>query len=90
MGRLRVKYLNIYSMMAGKKEEVLNFEEQFTLKNLLERTSGSQRIKGYVLDREGKLKSHIWILVNRERVTDLEKVLKDGDTIVFSLPVMGG
>ncbi|MBW1667688.1 MAG: MoaD/ThiS family protein [Deltaproteobacteria bacterium] len=90
MGKVRVKYLNVYSGLAGKKEEFVSFDDRITLKELLDRIMGSRKFRDSVLDQEGKLKPHVWILVNRERVADLARELGDGDTVVFSLPIVGG
>jgi MoaD family protein len=90
MGKIKVKYLNVYSKLTGKKEEFVSIEDRLTLSELLNIISGYQKVKESVLDHEGRLKPHVWVLVNRERVTDLTKEISDGDTVVFSLPIAGG
>ncbi|MBU2497489.1 MAG: MoaD family protein [Proteobacteria bacterium] len=92
MGRIRVKYLNVYHDLTGKKEEFIDFEESLTLGELVERVTESShpKFRDSILDEVKRLKPHVWILVNRAHVNDFERVLKDGDVVVFSFPPMGG
>ena len=92
MARIKVKYLNIYYTTTRKSEEVVEFSESPTLMELIERLSTTYKseFRDKVLDGENKLKPHAWILVNGLPTRDLQTKLKDGEVVVFSLPVTGG
>jgi molybdopterin converting factor small subunit len=92
MPRVKVKYLNVYSGLTKKKEEWWDLVEPFTLENLLDtifRKYGP-KLENVVMTDEHRLNPHVWILVNQDRKTHLNLVLKDGDKVVFSFPLMGG
>jgi molybdopterin converting factor small subunit len=63
-----------------------------TLGHLLEKLSGvyGPKFRDVIFDEENRLKPHAWILVNKEREKDLKRELKDGEVVVFSLPIVGG
>lgn len=92
MGRIRVKYLNVYHDLTGKKEEFVDFDENMTLGDLVKRVTESShpKFRDAIIDELKRLKPHVWILVNREHVRDFERELGDGDVVVFSFPPMGG
>ena len=92
MGRIKVKYLNVYYERTGKKEENIDFGNALTLGELVEKVirSNGPEFKDSILDDSNRLKPHVWILVNRTLVKDLARELQDGDTVVFSLPPVGG
>ena len=90
--QIKVKYLNIYPTITGKQEELIVFSESPTLKELIDKlcTIYEKEFREAVLDRENKLKPHAWILVDGLSVKELDMKLKDGELVVFSLPVAGG
>jgi MoaD family protein len=92
MGRIKVKYLNVYCMLTGKKEEFIEFQERLTLGELLQKLFQRYRtrFKDAITDEKNALRPYVWILVNQERVKDLDKKLTNSDTVVFSRPPMGG
>lgn len=92
MKRVKVKYLNVYYTITHKEEEFIEFDDSLTLRELIDKVSRNYKPKfrDSILDKENKLRPHAWILVNRELAKDLEKELKDGEMIVFSLPIIGG
>ncbi len=92
MYRVKVKYLNVYYSITRKKEEFIEFDESLTLGELLDKVARSHRTKfrDFIFDKEDKLKPYVWIFLNRERSKDLERELKDGEVVVFSLPIVGG
>jgi molybdopterin converting factor small subunit len=92
MVRIKLRYLNVYSALTGKKEETVHFAGPLTLGDLVEKVvqSGGRKFKESILDDKNALRPHVWILVNRVRIKDLRKTLGDGDTVVFSLPPVGG
>ena len=92
MGQVKVKHLNIFYNITGKKEEKVEFNESLTLKELVDRLSRSYKaeFRDTILDGENKLKPDAWILVNGEPAKNLEMKLKDGEVVVFSLPIAGG
>ncbi len=92
MGQVKVKHLNIFYNITGKKEEKVEFNESLTLKELVDRLSRSYKaeFRDTILDGENKLKPYAWILVNGEPAKNLEMKLKDGEVVVFSLPIAGG
>ena len=92
MDQVLVKYLNVYTDLTGKKEESINLAGGQTLKHLLEKltASDSPKFSSFILDENQKLKPHIWLFVNRKREINLERKLKDGDKVVFSLTPVGG
>ena len=92
MGRIKVKYLNVYWTLTGKKEEFIDFHGGLTLGELLRKLfqAYGTRFKDTIADEKNRVKPHVWILVNQERVKDLDTKLMNTDTVVFSLPPMGG
>jgi len=92
MGRIKVRYLNVYYALTGKKEETVEFADPLTLGDLVEKVvqSGGPKFKESILDDKNALRPHVWILVNRVRVKDFQEELHDGDRVVFSLPPVGG
>jgi molybdopterin converting factor small subunit len=92
MPRVKVKYFNVYYNVSRKHEEYIEFDGRLTLAELLERVCKSyqSKFKELVFDGEDKLKPHVWILINKERERNLRRELKDGEVIVFSLPIVGG
>lgn len=92
MGRIKIRYLNVYYALTGKKEESVEFADPLTLRDLVEKVvqSGGLKFKNSVLDDKNEPRPHVWILVNRVRIKDLRETLHDGDTVVFSLPPVGG
>jgi hypothetical protein len=92
MAKIKVKYLNVYYHVTRKQEEYIEFDGRLTLGGLL--ILACQRhgpkLKELVFDAENQLKPHTWILVNQEREKDLLRELKDGEMVVFSLPIVGG
>jgi len=92
MERIKVKYLNIYYTITRKKEEFVEFGESPTLRELVDKLATSYRseFRDNVMDEEGRLKPYAWILVNGMPAKDLEMKIKDGEVVVFSLPITGG
>jgi len=92
MERIKVKYLNVYYSITHKKEEFVEFDNGLTLRELLEKLAQSYKpeFRDAILDGENKLKPHAWILVNGVLEKDLARKLKDGEVVVFSLPIVGG
>ena len=92
MKRIKVKYLNIYYTITRKKEDSVEFDGSLTLRELVNKLSQSYKpeFRDAILDGENKLKPHAWILVIGILEKDLERELKDGEVIVFSLPIVGG
>jgi MoaD family protein len=92
MYRIKVKYLNVYYSITGKKEESIEFDDSLTLGELLEKVARGHKPKfrDFIFDEENKLRPYVWIFLNRERTKDLERELKDGEVVVFSLPIVGG
>lgn len=92
MAKIKVKYLNVYYHVTRKQEEYIEFDGRLTLGGLL--ILACQRhgpkLKELVFNAENQLKPHTWILVNQEREKDLLRELKDGEMVVFSLPIVGG
>lgn len=92
MPAVKVKYLNVYYSVTRKDVETFEFDPGFTLGELLTRVSRTHKPKfrDLILDDKNRLKPHVWILINKERTTDLQRELKDGEVVVFSLPIVGG
>ncbi|MDP6178467.1 MAG: MoaD/ThiS family protein [Desulfatiglandales bacterium] len=92
MYRVKVKYLNVYYSITGKKEELIEFDDSLTLGELLEKAARSNKPKfrDFIFDDGNKLRSYVWIFLNRERTKDFSRELKDGEVVVFSLPIVGG
>lgn len=92
MKRIKVKYLNIYYTITHKKEDSVEFDGSLTLRELVNKLSRSYKpeFRDAILEGENKLKPHAWILVNGELTKNLEMKLKDGEVIVFTLPIAGG
>ncbi len=70
----------------------MDFDESLTLKELVDRLSQNYKaeFRNTIMDGENKLKPYAWILVNGEHAGDLEMKLKDGASVIFSLPIAGG
>jgi len=92
MPKVKVKYLNVYHSITRKAEETITFESQLTLAELLTGIfrSYTSKLREQVLDENNSLKPHAWIMINKEREKNLQRELKDGDVVVFSLPIVGG
>jgi molybdopterin converting factor small subunit len=92
MPKVKVKYLNVYYSITRKAGETITFESQLTLAELLTGIfrSYTSKLREQVLDENNSLKPHAWIMINKEREKNLQRELKDGDVVVFSLPIVGG
>lgn len=92
MPRVKVKYLNVHYSLTCKKEEFIEFRDVLTLRDFLNEVTRRYKsaFRDSILDGENRLKPHVWILINRDVIRDLETTLKDGDVVVFSLPIAGG
>ena len=92
MPRVKIKYLSVYFSITHKKEEYIEFEDRLTLGELLDRLARSYKpkFKESILNAENNLKPHAWILINKKRTKNLQRELKDGEVVVFSLPIVGG
>ncbi len=78
--------------MTRKEEEFIEFNDTMTLGRLLEKVSivYGPKFRDVIFDEGKRLRPHAWILVNKLREKDLERELKDGEVVVFSLPIVGG
>lgn len=92
MPRVKVKYLNVHYSLTRMKEEFIEFQGALTLRELLNEVTRRYKsvFRDSILDGENRLKPHVWILINQEVIRELETTLKDGDVVVFSLPIAGG
>ena len=92
MAKVKVKYLNVYYSITREKQEDIEFAGTLTLGELLDRVSRCYpwKFRDLILDEDSKLKPHAWVLINQEREKNLQRGLKDGEVIVFSLPIVGG
>jgi len=92
MVRIKVKYLNVYKHIIHRNEDIFELQEPVTLEGLLNKVNQNSTLefRKFVLDENHRLKSHVWILVRGQRTRNLQKTLKDGDVVVFSLPLVGG
>ena len=92
MERIKIKYLNIYYTITRKKEESIEFPESPTLRELIEKLSTNYKseFRDNVMDGENKIKPYAWVLVNGLPTKNLQMRLKDGEVVVFSLPIIGG
>lgn len=92
MGQIQVKYLNVFYNLTQKKGEVVEFDDSLTLKELVDRLSQNYKaeFRNTIMDEEEKLTLYAWILVNGEHAGNLEMKLKDGASVIFSLPIAGG
>ena len=78
--------------MTRKEEEFIEFNDTMTLGRLLNKVAGiyGPKFRDVIFDEGKRLKPHAWILVNKQREKDLNRELKDGAVVVFSLPIVGG
>lgn len=92
MAAVKVKYLNVYYSITRKDVETFEFDPGFTLGELLKRVSRiyKPKFRDLIFDDQNMLKPHVWMLINKERTIDLQRELKDGEVVVFSLPIVGG
>ncbi len=92
MGQITVRYLNVFADLAERQEESVSFDRSLSLGELIGRLKACRKpaFRRYVLEVDGRLKPHVWILVNRARVKDPDRQMADGEVVVFSLPIMGG
>ncbi len=92
MPRVKVTYLNIYYTITRNREEYIEFDEPFTLGQLLNTLSEryGSKFNRVIFKNDNKLKRAIWIMVNRVVTSDLEVKLKDSTEVIFSLPLSGG
>ena len=65
MPRVKVKYLNFYYTITLNKEEYIEFDEPFTLRQLLNTLSEryGSKFSEVIFNKENKLKTNIWIMV---------------------------
>lgn len=78
--------------MTGKESEYIDVREPATLGAFLDavcRRHG-RKFRDFIFPEGNRLNPHIWLLVNKKKTTDLETVLKERESVVFSFPLMGG
>jgi MoaD family protein len=91
--KLLVKLLRPFSEIVGKKELELEFDDG-TISNLLESMVDKYpKLKDELYTKEDRVSEYVCIFVNDKPLSALNGVdtrLKDGDEVLFFIPVSGG
>ncbi|MBD3338744.1 MAG: hypothetical protein GF353_06535 [Candidatus Lokiarchaeota archaeon] len=95
--KLKLHYEPPFSMLFEKSNEILEFEDELQLKDLLDKFSEEygDKFKELVWDKkkQDELNSMLSIIINGNSYRDddfLDKKLKDGDDISFIYIFFGG
>ena len=91
--RVRVKYLSeLLQSVTGNVEEDVVLEEGSTLRDLLRRVVNlhGERLREWLFNEREEFTGNILVLVNGEVTPNPERRLRDGDTIILTIPFNGG
>jgi molybdopterin synthase sulfur carrier subunit len=89
--KVKVMYFTFIREKIGKREEFFEIEESVSLLNFIDRylLKKHPEIREYLIDERYRLNPRFAILKNG-RISELEEMLKDGDSISILPPVGGG
>lgn len=90
--KIEVKYFNIVQKKLDKKKDEVILESDSGIYDLLEKLVeiNGQKVKGILLDDNGKIKSYIKIYRNNKLLSDYDIKLSDQDTVNIFMAVAGG
>lgn len=91
---VKTRYYAYLRELTGIREEEITLSEGATVRTLIEQLiqKYGERFKNYILSDNMELKPSIAIAVNGVKIPDdpLNKILRDGDTLVILPPISGG
>jgi molybdopterin synthase sulfur carrier subunit len=89
--KIKVMYFTFIREKIGKREEFFEIEESINLWNFISNylLEKHPEIREYLIDEKYRLNPRFAILKNG-RISELEEMLKDGDSISILPPVGGG
>ena len=92
MSKVRIRYLNFYLRITRKKEEYFEFDDPFTLGQLLTHLSKryGPEFTELILKNDNTLREDSWIMIGSKIANDVNTMLNDDEEIMFSLPLGGG
>ena len=91
--KIRVKYLSeLLQSVTGSIEEDIVLKEGSTLRDLLKRIADlhGERLREWLFNEKGEFSGNILVLVNGEISSNSERKLRDGDTVILTIPFDGG
>jgi molybdopterin synthase sulfur carrier subunit len=94
--KVKVKFFAMVRELTGKKEEVVDLDDQATVRTLLDKLVAEHggRLRDYILDTaSNEPKGHVQFLMDGRNITlmqGLDTILKEGATLAILPPVGGG
>jgi molybdopterin synthase sulfur carrier subunit len=94
--KVKVKFFAIVRELAGRKEEVVDLDDQATVRILLDKLVAEHgaKFRDYILDpASNEPKGHVQFLMDGRNITlmqGLETILKEGASLAILPPVGGG
>jgi molybdopterin synthase sulfur carrier subunit len=90
--RVRVMLTAMFREAAGRKEVVEELPEGSKLLDLIRRLEAKfDGAFSEVLDREsGSVDEEVMVLINGVAVRKVDEELRDGDSVLLTIPIMGG
>lgn len=95
MIKIEARYYAYLREITGKSSEVIMNDERPTINDILKIIVDKygEKMKRYVLDERGEIRSNITIAINAQKVSKDEikhYFLNDGDVLVIIPPIAGG
>ncbi|MCL6611737.1 MAG: MoaD/ThiS family protein [Peptococcaceae bacterium] len=95
MIRITVKYYSVFCVAAGFcREEELEMDGGCTLWGVINMLAGKhgENFRQKLIDKTGNLPVTAWVMVNGRRVdtAQFDQVLKSGDVVIFTTPLLVG
>lgn len=90
---VKVRYLSPYiRTYTGVEEETVVVEKSASVRNLLKKITSHRRelYEQLFNEKENDLRPGILLIVNDEVVWDINKELKEGDTLIITIAYDGG
>jgi len=94
--KITVKFFALVRELTGKREEVIDIDDQATVRSLLDKLVAEYGVKfrDYLFDPASKeTRRHVQFLIdgrNAALMQGLDTVLKDGNSLAILPPVGGG
>jgi len=93
--KITVKYFAALREIVGKKEDLLEFDEDLTVENLLGALSNKygKEFQEYIYDEEGRLRENLQFLIDGKSISTTKGIktrLHDSSQFVIIPPVGGG
>jgi len=91
--KLKLKFLRPFSEAVGKGDLEIDFKDKTINALIKELTEKYPKIKKEIYNENSELTEYICIFVNDKPITALkgvDTVLKNGDEVLFFMPISGG